>query len=234
MSMDRPHRPTVVPHPRLKEVVLRHLSTAWMQPIRAHTQWAFDQVHAAIQSTPHRVILDSGCGTGQSTQRLAQAHPDHWVVGVDRSAHRLAKAGCDEPNAMFVRAELSDFWRLVVSAQWPVEAHHVLYPNPYPKAVHLKKRWHGHPVWPVLLAVGERLTMRTNSCVFAKEWRLALHWSKQADIDCAVLSPDTLKDHAWSAFEHKYAMRGQPLYEVTSRRQPIEPCPQITPSGDLR
>ena len=35
------------------------------------------------------VILDSGCGTGASTRKLANMHPQHLVIGVDRSAVRL-------------------------------------------------------------------------------------------------------------------------------------------------
>lgn len=227
MPMDPPKSAQSAPHPRLQEITQRHLATRWAQPIRAHTQRAFDQVHAKIHSTNRRVILDSGCGTGQSTLRLAAAHPNHWVVGVDRSAHRLNKTQPAPDNALWVRAELADFWRLVVAADWPVSAHYVLYPNPYPKAVHVKKRWHGHPVWPVMLAVAERLVMRTNSSLYAQEWRLALHWSNQAGIESRVLSHDDVGDQPVSAFEDKYAQRGHPLYEVTSQRQPVGSVPAL-------
>jgi tRNA G46 methylase TrmB len=42
-----------------------------------------------LQSVP--IILDSGCGTGRSTKILARTHPNHLVIGVDRSFVRLTK-----------------------------------------------------------------------------------------------------------------------------------------------
>jgi tRNA G46 methylase TrmB len=58
-------------------------------------------------------------------------------------------------NAMLLRAELSDFFTLVAyESDWVVHSHYLLYPNPYPKGKHLKRRWHGHPIFPVMLAIG--------------------------------------------------------------------------------
>jgi tRNA G46 methylase TrmB len=58
-------------------------------------------------------------------------------------------------NAILLRAELSDFFSLVAyESDWIVHSHYLLYPNPYPKAKHLKRRWHGHPIFPVMLALG--------------------------------------------------------------------------------
>lgn len=38
-----------------------------------------------------KLILDSGCGTGKSTVMLGKAHPDCFVIGIDRSIARLNK-----------------------------------------------------------------------------------------------------------------------------------------------
>lgn len=58
-------------------------------------------------------------------------------------------------NAMLLRAELSDFFTLVAyESDWVVHSHYLLYPNPYPKGKHLKRRWHGHPIFPVMLSIG--------------------------------------------------------------------------------
>ena len=229
MAVMRSRRPTSTqqtPHSGLQAAVQRHLSTEWAQPLRAHTQQAFDQLAQRIGQHPHRpVIVDSRCRAGQSTRQLAHAHPNHWVVGVDRSSHRLSKAPQLPDNAVCVRAELADFWRLVVAARWQVDGHYVLYPNPYPKASQLKRRWHGHPVWPSLLAVGERLVLRTNSSLYAQEWRLALQWSNQASIQARPLATEQINALPLSPFEKKYAASGHALDEVTSQRRPALFCP---------
>jgi tRNA G46 methylase TrmB len=47
-------------------------------------------------------------------------------------------------NLFMVRAELADFWYLVCHfSDWCVKEHYILYPNPYPKNKHLRRRWHG-------------------------------------------------------------------------------------------
>src|SRR6478672_5287114 len=43
-----------------------------------------DQAIAAIPFPPERV-LELGMGTGETTRRLIEAHPDAWVVGLDSS-----------------------------------------------------------------------------------------------------------------------------------------------------
>ncbi|CAN0142602.1 unnamed protein product, partial [Scytosiphon promiscuus] len=125
------------------------------------------------------VVLDSGCGTGRSSVLLAKSHPDLPVIGVDRSAVRLSKRGGiagreggegtrrrGEPlpaNLLLLRADLVDLWILASRDDaWEVREHFILYPNPYPKRSQLRSRWHGHPVFPVLLGLGGRITLRSN------------------------------------------------------------------------
>jgi tRNA G46 methylase TrmB len=63
-----------------------------------------------------------------------------------------------KPNAILLRAELSDLFTLISSkSDWIIHSHYLLYPNPYPKSKHLQRRWHGHPIFPVILALGKHL-----------------------------------------------------------------------------
>lgn len=103
------------------------------------------------------VIIDSGCGVGLSSVKIAKLNPDTPVIGLDRSFVRLSKSSKNvhnsenmdafetPPNLLLLRAEISDFLLLILRERvdWVIRAHYLLYPNPYPKPKHLQRRWHG-------------------------------------------------------------------------------------------
>ena len=51
------------------------------------------------------VILDSGCGTGESTLHIARRFPNIPVIGIDKSGERLTKAGNEHQLMNLVIAE---------------------------------------------------------------------------------------------------------------------------------
>ena len=110
------------PHSRLAGVVRRHLASTWRRPYRAYSRPAFDTVVEQIR-TGRPIILDSGCGTGESTARLADVNGDCEVIGIDRSAARLRRHPALPPNAHLLRADLADFWRLARHAGWRLQRH---------------------------------------------------------------------------------------------------------------
>ncbi|CAM9815610.1 unnamed protein product [Hapterophycus canaliculatus] len=66
-------------------------------------------------------------------------------------------------NLLLLRADLVDLWILASrDSTWEVRQHFILYPNPYPKRSQLRSRWHGHPIFPILLGLGGRVTLRSN------------------------------------------------------------------------
>jgi len=204
-------------HARLDEIVRRHQSTQWLQPIREHNQRAFDRVRPRVAENAE-LILDSGCGTGHSTVRLAEKYPDAMVVGIDKSGARLARAPVLPDNALLVRADLADFWRLASAAGWQPSRHFLLYPNPWPKAIHLKRRWHGHPVFPAVLALGGRLDLRTNFGLYAEEFQRALGVVGAYRMNMVSFTPDD----ALSPFEVKYLESGHTLYRLTANLEILE------------
>jgi len=205
-------------HEKLVEIVNKHVMHPSQKPIQAHTQQAFDEINAIVQAFSGEIILDSCCGVGQSTRLLAKQNPAALVIGVDKSAHRINR-NVDEvehddgkgkvDNYHLVRADLNDFYRLVVAANWPVAKHYILYPNPWPKAKHVQRRWHGSAVFPQIIAVGEEIILRSNWLLYLEEFQLAAEvLSFKGDISTVnVTQPLT-------PFEAKFHASGQQCWQL--------------------
>lgn len=202
------------PHRDLETLVCRHAGHRYLKPIADYNRTAFEQALAAWDASAP-LILDSGCGVGWSTVNLAREFPDHFVLGIDRSADRLGRGkhevGELPANACLVRADLVDFWRLMADAGVRPARHYLLYPNPWPKIGHLARRWHGHPVFPTLLRLGGVLECRSNWRIYIEEMALAL----------AMLGGPAAAVEAWqpavpiTPFERKYLASGHALWRCT-------------------
>lgn len=76
-----------------------------------------EQAIAAIPFAPERV-LELGMGTGETTRRLIEAHPDSWVIGLDSSPDMVFRARQTYDDVQLARMEdpLPDGpWDLVIS-----------------------------------------------------------------------------------------------------------------------
>lgn len=203
-------------HPSLEKHLRRHMASPWLQPFHQATVREFEGLlDAGIFSGHEPVILDSGCGTGQSTRKLAKMFPGHLVIGADRSQARLGKSGMRSSplrldNCLLIRAELSTFWRLLIKAGITPEYHYLLYPNPCPKHAHLTRRWHGHPVFPQLLRLGGQIELRCNWDIYALEFAMAASILTGKEIVAKRIDPEPVI----SPFEQKYLDRGQALFSV--------------------
>ncbi|HEY9841249.1 MAG: tRNA (guanosine(46)-N(7))-methyltransferase TrmB [Candidatus Sericytochromatia bacterium] len=200
-------------HPRLSEVVRRHLQHAYRRPPAEHTREAFARLDPPA-GVPW--LLDGGCGNGESSVRLAQAFPEAWVLGVDRSAARLEQGQRLHeplpPNLCLLRADLVDLVLMARDAGWRCATLYLLYPNPWPKAEHLQRRWHGHAVFPLLLQLADQLELRSNWELYLQEFALALELTGRPRPEIESWQPQ----QPVSAFERKYLLAGQPLYRLRS------------------
>lgn len=202
-------------HPRLNKLLDKHVSRDWSQPHHEPSVAAFRKLDEMLRGEAAPLVLDSGCGTGESTRLLAQVYPECTVIGVDKSSARLARTGAGayphrDGNAIWLRADLSTFWRLAVRAGWRLQRHYLLYPNPWPKPGAVQRRWHAHPVFPDLLKLGGRLELRTNWEIYALEFAAAVNrlLGVQVKPGTPAASP------ALSPFERKYRDSGHTLYSV--------------------
>ncbi|OWV26503.1 hypothetical protein B7988_04870 [Fibrobacter sp. UWB1] len=226
----------------LEAVVRKYAATTFLRPVADHTREAFEMASDFVCSFYGSkatgrldLVLDSGCGTGESTLHLARKFPNVPVIGIDKSAVRLSKAGnerqlevsagasCDVPaNAFWVRAELLDFWRLaldrVQAGEWNVLHHALYYPNPWPKESEATRRFHLHPIFPVLMRLSPVTELRTNWEIYAREYKEAACiagdcLSLNLDVECAAFNPENPE----TAFERKYQTAGQELYRTLVR-----------------
>lgn len=213
------------PHDDVPRRVARALEYPLRKPVAEHTRAAFAEADAWLAACQAPLILDTGCGVGLSTRHLAQRHPDCAVIGIDRSADRLSRDhGALPENALLVRADLVDFWRLALAGGWRPLQHYLLYPNPYPKASHLKMRWHGHPVFPAILALGGRLELRSNWRLYLEEFALAV--TQATGLRATILEHDPANEYL-TPFERKYHLSGQALWRLAVD---LEYCPSLFPT----
>jgi tRNA (guanine-N7-)-methyltransferase len=207
-------------HDHLGALLDRHLAAPFRKPYSAYNRAAFDaSIERRQKVAPGApLILDSCCGVGESSVALALAFPDHYVIAVDQSESRLARNARPgspplPPNLDLVRADLVDYWRLMLDADIRLARHYLLYPNPWPKIGHLSRRWHGHPVFPALLELGGVIECRSNWRIYIEEFCFAVNRLTAHTAQCEPYSPQS----PLTPFERKYLNSGHPLYRATAR-----------------
>lgn len=227
-------------HEKLTELVNKYLNSETQKPIQEHTTDAFQRVqHWLTQFAGRNIVLDSCCGVGESSWRLAKQYPDTVIVGIDKSLDRLQKHGqqleyreysehassisddivnrqtgdevfFSRDNYCVVRADVIDFWRLINQHDWQVEKHYLLYPNPYPKASQVQKRWHGTPSFKDILNIGGEITVRSNWKIYIEEFAFALTIAGKQPRVIGVTQQEP-----FTPFERKYWNSGQQSWQVS-------------------
>lgn len=200
-------------HSALAKTLLKHVKTRYQKPIAEHTRQVFEQAYDYWQRHDFSAVyLDSACGTAESTRFLAAQNPNALVIGLDQSLKRLShSANKTVPdNCLVLRCDCTDFWRLAEQQQWCFQFHSLFYPNPYPKPDDLKKRWHGHPAFVSLLAISEKIELRTNWKIYAEEFYFALQMLGTKKIELKQY----INEQSITAFERKYQKSGHDLWQV--------------------
>jgi tRNA (guanine-N7-)-methyltransferase len=203
------------PHQKLTELVERHLSTSSRKPFSEHTLAAFEQAQSWLDGWSGPLIMDSCCGVGESTAVIAGLHPEARILGIDKSALRTEKHrrgyAAEQRNYLVLRADLNDFWRLAHQAGWQLSKHYLLYPNPWPKSVHIKRRWHGGAAFADILKLGGELIVRSNWALYVEEFALALQ------IAGVEAKPYLYHfEQAMTPFERKYRASGQKSWQLVA------------------
>ncbi|MBK7356630.1 SAM-dependent methyltransferase [Propionivibrio sp.] len=209
-------------HAHLASLLDRHSAAPFRKPYADYNRRAFtaslERRERLARNRP--LILDSCCGVGESSLALAQAFPDHYVIGVDQSESRLSRnvIGTNStmqlpPNLDLVRADLVDYWRLLHDNGIRLERHYLLYPNPWPKIGHLSRRWYGHPVFPTVLELGGILECRSNWRIYIDELSFAVERMTQR----AAICEPYVTENPITPFERKYLASAHPLFRTIVR-----------------
>ena len=209
-------------HHDLPRLLARHAAHSFRKPAADYSRAAFAAFLAAWDGRAP-LVIDAACGTGESTLSLARRHPQALVIGVDQSAQRLARglalAG-DQPNALLLRADMVDFWRLLAEQGLHPAAQYLLYPNPWPKPGQVMRRWPAHPVFPTVVALGGRIECRTNWRIYAEEFANAVGFLSGTVVPVEGFAAE----QPLTPFERKYGTSGHPLYRVVLEA-PVVPAP---------
>jgi tRNA G46 methylase TrmB len=198
-------------HPRLPALVARHLKAAWRKPPQPADAPALAALDEALAAHRGPLVLDSFCGTGQSTALLARRHANALVIGIDKSAHRLHRHRGDG-SYLLLQAHCEAVWQHLYSAGHRLAAHYLLYPNPWPKPGQLARRVHGHPALPTLLALGGQLELRSNWQLYVEEFGVALNIAGYPSRVARL----TMSGESLTRFEEKYRNSGHALWHLTA------------------
>lgn len=227
-------------HPDLLKTLAKHKSAEFKRPVAQHTTIAFGAMLDWLSTWGGDVIIDAGCGVGQSTLKIAAMYPHAKVVGIDKSIARLDKhksyvntarqtgaIGVEpEPiysdaNYLLLQADLNDFWRLLADyiecsdPAWQVVRQFILYPNPYPKKNQLSKRWHGCALFPIIIGVCANIELRSNWQIYLQECAVA---AKFYGLDTMLSTIDSDENYlAYTPFERKYLDANQTCFKLVIR-----------------
>ena len=201
----------------LKTLARKYHRTIFQRPAPERTQAQLALLLHRIEQNPKPIILDSGCGRGKSSRILAHHYPDHWIIAVDQSAHRLKCLSSNTPqNIIIIRENCVDLWPLLAARNLPIDCHTIFYPNPWPKKQHEKRRWYAHPVLPALLQLSQLTIIRSNWQLYLQSYATV---ASQYGLNCRL--QQLQQSHMpLSHFEAKYHHHNTPTYQLTVTSAP--------------
>jgi tRNA (guanine-N7-)-methyltransferase len=206
-------------HDKLDSILKRYSRENYIRPIAEFSHKTFNELLDWINSFDSRsVMLDMGCGTGQSSYELAKMYPENLVIGIDKSINRIDRNNDFKyqlpVNVKIVRGELLDLWYLFFQASklnlLTIEKQYILFPNPWPKKKHVKLRFHANPIFPFILALSQNIELRTNWKIYAEEFLFACKFYGVKKVTTRQYIPKNVI----SSFELKYLESDHHLYKV--------------------
>jgi len=166
--------------------------------------------------------VEIGSGKGKFLNEYAAAYPERNILAIERSAkyHRLcceraARRGLT--NVRLLRTTGEDLlFRLLDEAS--VENFYVLFPDPWPKKRHHKRRFFKAEIVAAVsraLALGGRLLVKSDHAGYAE---VIAHVLAEAS-DLRPIDPEeAFAKLPITGFEHKYAIEGRQIFRFALSR----------------
>jgi tRNA G46 methylase TrmB len=206
------------PNKNLQKALDRYDINNYQRPIAQFSKDSFKKILAKVSDFGNNsIVLDICCGTGESSFNLSSLYPNNLIIGIDKSISRLERKNSfksDLPkNVYFVRGEVLDlyylFYQAVQHDQLKVVKQFILYPNPWPKEKHYKRRFSANPITPFIFQISSQIELRSNWKVYLEEFGLAAKYygCKLTFLD--VFTPEK----TITAFEKKFFESNHPLYK---------------------
>ena len=158
------------------------------------------------------VVLEIGCGMGETTAAIAASHPDVDFVGIEVHGpgvgavlNRIAQAGLT--NLRVIQHDAVEVVDTMV-AEGSLAGIHVYFPDPWPKKRHHKRRL----LKPAFVhALARRL--RPGGYL-----HVATDWTPYAEEILATLAAEPLLANTAAAYAPRPAWRPQTKFELRGRR----------------
>lgn len=143
LTDDGRHRSTIRTFtPRWRMSPLTEERMTRLLPVYGLPAGRLDRVAAFGRAVP--VVLEIGSGHGAAAIAYAQAHPEHDIVAAEVHVPGVARmmAAAEEAGVRNLRVHRGDALELLRDAIDPgaLEAVHLFFPDPWPKARHAKRR----------------------------------------------------------------------------------------------
>jgi tRNA (guanine-N7-)-methyltransferase len=175
----------------------------------------------------HPIICEIGSGKGRFLINSAAANPELNYLGIERAVkyYRLIRQRAERQGLNNIRLLNSDAAHFVRTYVPPlsVEAYYILFPDPWPKKRHRKRRlinaeFIAH-LLPTLVSGGLIYYKTDFEDYFEQMLNVSRARADLEELQCCTIAPDeTEPEAADTSFERKYLMQGRSIYAAVYKK----------------
>ena len=182
---------TIHPHIKTYGRIRGRLTSDWPFNLNSPPPWFITTAQNTAITLPQNkeIILEVGCGMGDSLFEMCQAYPDFYFIGVEiyePGLVKLARRMFKQPlnNLLIIQGDIIDRLNLIPSKA--LSRIHVFFPDPWPKIRHYKRRLHRGNFFQkceLVLKTGGRMHLATDVPEYAHDWikHAPMTWIKCED-----------------------------------------------------